>query len=187
MTQKPSSLEFVTIEEARQRGYDTCQIKYDGMWSRHEISNGVLRVYLADETSPHYLDVPSTINATLIGDYFYGPRWAKRTEWFGKVMIYDCTGIAQGSNYYTLHELIYKDRYALARAVLEQLGNKDYMMIKNYPIKLAEEVWEKQVIPNKWKGLIFRDSTKPSAPVLCQRFYPELPGDPKAIKEMLTK
>jgi hypothetical protein len=188
MTPKPSSLEFVTIAEARDLGYDTCQIKYDGIASRHVIENGRVSCYtLFDNQLTHSYDCPRLVQATMLADYFYGPRHVDRKEWFGKVMVHDCTHIENNGVMYKLNQYPYKERYAIARSIVEQLKEQEYLLIKNYPIKLAEQVWDQEVIPHRWKGLIFRKSLSADAPVLCQRYYPEVVGEPQAVREMMRR
>lgn len=161
----PQNLEDATIEIARQRGYDTVQIKHPGEPVSVYISQGEMKVYA--EHSYKDLKVtracPTGLMYQLLG------TWQSES-----VLVHDCVGTEFEGEYYRLNDTSYKDRYALARVACRSIDNTKLRMVTNYPIAGADALWP-LVAKFDGKGLIFRKSIdKPHGIVLVHRYYPDL-------------
>lgn len=151
-----------TLEEAHAAGCDTVQLKYKGMWTRNEVSRGLLRVYSDHDDTKEYRDVKDGVDTTLLGNLYEGRTW-----------VYDCW-LVDGND---VKGLGYRDRYALAHVNLRELGLAGFSLVRNFPIMAAKDVWN-TAMTDETCGIVFRRSNDTwNGPVLCQRYYKEAPRE----------
>jgi len=161
-----TKFEDSTLERARQLGYDTVQLKYSGEPVNLFISASAVKVYGASSIRDliKTIPAPAGIMAALAG--------TRRPS--DTIVVHDCISTEFEGEYYRLDEATYRDRYAIARAVLKELNLPNITLVQNYHINAAEQLWQ-EVKREGARGLVFRRSTdKPDGKVLLQRYYPEL-------------
>lgn len=170
------TFETSTIEQAVDRGYDCCQLKYDGIPCRIEVSRGLVRSYALynNETIGEYSTIKDeSVDASLLGQVYYGPRLVGNPL-YGKTVLFDCTALGS----HGLRAVPYRERFGILRVLTQSMKSDQFILIKNYPIKAAHELWVKEVESEHYKGLIFRKTSDPvECTILCRKYYKEFPGD----------
>lgn len=153
-----------TLAEAKAAGCDTVQIKYQGLWTRNEISKGLYRAYSHLVDTIVHFNIPSNVDVTLIGNRFSSDL---STLW-----VFDCWSIDNNN----VKEYSYRDRYALAHAAIQEINLPIIKLVKNYPIQHAYSVWNDLTNPEVSCGIVFRKSSDLwNGEILLQRKYQEIP------------
>lgn len=145
-----------TYEEAREKGCDTVQLKYDGWWARVEIINGQGKVYTqTNRELPHFGFQLTTepLSCTVIGELMFGTQWSQKDTLQGKIFLFDCWDYdGQG-----LEGIAYRNRYAVTRSLQHRLP-ANFQRVQNFPINDYEKIWSQYVASGLFEGVVFRDS-----------------------------
>ena len=149
----------VTIDEARALGCDTCQLKFDGWWSRIEVENGVLNYYSRTARLFHTHDLAKRDPSyTLIGEHMQGTQWSQDPERLGTTYLFDIWSY-EGKD---LSAMPYRARYSVLKMVHLGLPST-FSLVQNYPIAQAQALWGSFVEQHGFEGLVFRKSCDPVA------------------------
>jgi hypothetical protein len=140
------------IPSARTFHCDIVQLKYDGWWSRIEISSGYIRFYSRTNRLFRELTIVDTeLRCTLVGEHMQGTQWSQSPEHLGQTYVFDCWHWAEQS----LLEVPYRDRYRIVKAALRYLPDT-FRIIPCYPIAHADSLWSNEVTTGGFEGLVFR-------------------------------
>lgn len=139
------------IEEARKKGCDTLQLKYDGWWARTEIIGGEAIVYSRTARPLTSFPADPSITATIIGEYMFGTNWSQKPQLQGKTFAFDLWA----SNGVDLEGRPYKERYALLKTILPFLP-PTYLRVANFNIEDYEDIWRTFVASGEYEGVVFR-------------------------------
>ncbi len=162
-----------TLADAIKAGCDTCQVKYDGVFTQFTVANG--RIYVHNNIlGDGHLSFPCddvTINCTLIGTYH--PHQ-------DKAFVFDCWLIQEpDGTLVDLREQPYRSRFVATKIQTQMIGER-LTLVQNLPIGQAKDLWN--IIPSNpkipIKGLVFRNSKDlANVPLRCARWYSEKPGE----------
>lgn len=140
------------IQGARSVGCDLVQLKYDGWWSRIEISEGWVRFY--SRTSRLFKEMQLTdrsLRCTLIGEHMQGTQWAQEPGRIGRTFLFDCWSWGDTK----LADVSYRDRYRVLRLTPTYLP-ESFTVVQCFPMTRAEEIWTNYVATSQYEGLVYR-------------------------------
>lgn len=126
----------IDISQAHLYG-DIFQIKYDGIWCRIEIENGIAELFSRTNRSRKMLTVPNAPNCILIGEYMFGSQRAQSPRYKNKIFLFDCVQYKNQD----LSSLPYKERYARLKVLLNYL-TEPFCLVKNYSVMGVEKAWD---------------------------------------------
>ncbi len=124
ITERQEYVELDSVEDAYARldDWNVWQVKYDGIWARVLIRDGMVTIYsrTGQEKARFPLAQPEffSVEVELIGEYMYGSQWAQAEGRKGKIFVFDCTSI----NGLDMTKLPYKERYRNAQQACAHLG-----------------------------------------------------------------
>lgn len=133
------------------------QLKYDGIWARVEVQQGHASIYSKTDTYKNTIQI-NQIDflqqpCTLVGEYMMGSQWSQHPDRAGQLFIFDCT-YANGKD---LTFLPYKDRYRVARAIVEnELRSTRIVMAPCYSASKLGPLWSSICESNSHEGIVFR-------------------------------
>lgn len=141
-------------EVAAARGYDLCQPKYDGCWSRVVIARGEAAIFSRTNKPVATMPAPAGLDATLVGECLLGTTRAAASSEHGTVRVFDCLA--------TAGEVIaeaegYTERLAAAGRVIAA-GLPWASLAETFPAADAAGLWASRVEPGDAEGLVFRRS-----------------------------
>jgi ATP-dependent DNA ligase len=129
------------------------QLKYDGIWARVEIDDGMARIYSKTNQLKHSFQTsyknPNRI--VLIGEYMYGSQWSQKRDRAGVIYIFDCV-VEDGKDVSTLP---YVARLKIAHQQVEKLEGK-FQEVFSYRVDLIGEVWRTLSTSMDYEGLVVR-------------------------------
>jgi len=152
-----------TIADAIAKGYDICQLKYDGWWCRTDFTPRTQHTeidYLSCNGRNLRQDICRPLNQqipSVIGEFMYGREWAKHPDREGNIYVHDVYGFEA----YT-----YIERYRL----LQQLAGTlppNFVIVQSYPVTDAQAIWNTAIVKHGFEGLVFKKWSDPqSEPIL---------------------
>lgn len=155
-----------SIVEAIHAGCDIVQLKYDGWYTRIEISGGWMRFF--SRTNRMYKEMPfsdGSLNCVLLGEHMQGTQWSQEPGRLGLTYIFDAWSW-MGTD---LMRMDYRSRYRVARMAVTQYLPATFALIALHPIGVAEMLWKEQVEPGTYEGLVFAKSTDNATAPLYRR------------------
>jgi len=153
-----------TYAEARDKGYDIVQLKFDGWFDRIEIGAGLVQHYSSTGRAFGFDNLMDTeVIATLLGENMRGTQWSQQPTRLGRKYLFDCFAW-EGMN---LSQFTYRDRYRVLWNALERLPST-YEAVRCYPISTRDELWNIQVATGAFEGLIYRRSTDDTSGIILR-------------------
>lgn len=151
----------LTRAQAAVDGYDICQPKLDGIWSRVEINTeaaGEARFYSREGAlKATYAVSHEQEPARIIGEFMFGSNWSQHEARKGKLIAFDY--VHEGA----VH-LSYRERLAALTEYIKrsEYGTHEWLQrVVTLPIADADSAWQTYVVEQSFEGLCFRKSDDP--------------------------
>jgi hypothetical protein len=142
------------FEAARSQGCDCLQLKYDGWWTRFEITKGKAQAFSrTGRRLPEHDFVCGLGDAVLVGELMFGTNWSQDPQLQGRIFFFDCWFLDDAD----LSGFAYRDRYSLLKTAFPYLP-KQASRVLNFPIESYETIWNEFVVKSTYEGVIFRRS-----------------------------
>jgi len=137
---------------AKARGYDICQLKYDGWWCRAIHSSGGVDFRSETDRSFGSVALGGLDGCVLIGEFMRGTQWAQHPDRKGRFFIYDLWSI--------FGEPITNETYTARLRLLRKLTLPSvYTIVDTYRINDQPALWERYVLREGWEGVVYRRSS----------------------------
>jgi ATP-dependent DNA ligase len=139
------------LATAKARGFDICQMKYDGWWCKCVTHSGTAHYH--SETDREFgtssgFDLDGCI---LIGEFMRGTQWSQHPDRKGRFFIYDLWAIFGEP----ITNETYLERYRLLRKLTLP---SVYTLVDTYRIDNQPALWERYVLREGWEGVVYRRS-----------------------------
>jgi ATP-dependent DNA ligase len=149
---------YVDYYHLKQQGYDTVELKMDGIWGCMHISDGKYTIYSRTGKVKQEGDIIHSNEYILLGEFMKGSHWGHKMGFDGHFFAFDCL-----KNRKELHKLQLKTRRKHMQKVLTDLvvmnGNHGWIRpLMNYPITEAYYLWRDQVMRKGYEGLVAKKS-----------------------------
>lgn len=134
------------------RGYDLCQLKYDGWWCRAIHANGGVDFRSETDRSFGTAAIGGLDECTLIGEFLRGTQWSQHPDRKGRFFIYDLWTI--------FGEPITNESYLTRYRLLKKLRlPATYSLVDTYRIDDQPALWARYVMREGWEGVVYRRSS----------------------------
>lgn len=155
-----------TYLDAKTKGYDILQLKYDGWFDRIEIRGGKVEHYSrTGRLFKEGLVADLELHCTLIGEHMQGTQWSQNPRYNGHTYIFDCW-MWDGRD---LKTLPYKDRYKVSRLATVGRLPAVFKPVNCYRIDDFPQLWETQVVSGAFEGLVFKKSTDDTSGLILRQ------------------
>ena len=152
----------INIEELEAEGYDTVQLKMDGIWGTMSISNGEYTIHsrtgkLKAKNSLREFEVSCAYDSKetiLLGEYMKGSHWGHKMGIDGNFYAFDCVKRAGVD----LRDQPYSTRLAVMDGLLDTETFGFVYPLVSHPISMWKEIWDDEVCEQAYEGLIFKKS-----------------------------
>lgn len=144
------------IGEAVEAGFDTVQLKYDGIWAAVIVEPTCTAANLAKfysrEGQYKTQKMTRIPPGVYLGEFMYGSQWAQTPEYRDKCFLFDVIEY-EGED---LRELSYRERMRQLKIAV----GKEYWfpIVDSYPIAESFNLWDNHVANRRFEGLVFRRS-----------------------------
>jgi ATP-dependent DNA ligase len=146
--QKYQDLVFKHLETIK---FDLFQIKYDGIWCRVEIDDGLCRVFSRTDKLKTEFTIPDkSISAEVVGEYMFGSERAQTHPDKDRIMLFDLYRIDADHFHDEPYKYRYRCLFVLSNKLTERFG-----LVSNFKFDDAEKAWSK--LRGTEEGLVFRN------------------------------
>lgn len=137
--------------------HNICQLKYDGIWcAAHARDHNITYISRNGLIKRTDTNVPIS-DGIYIGELMFGSEWAQDPTRKDKFFVFDCLE-SHGTN---IRAQSYELRYSVLQHALFMFAPTDWVLVPNYAIDEAENIWLLLVDSGLYEGLVFRNSKDP--------------------------
>jgi ATP-dependent DNA ligase len=159
ITPQRQNYKDIDILEALSKDFQCFQIKFDGIWARVQIEDGLAEVYSRTNKLKHSFEVDLPGTHVLLAEYMFGSQRAQQAHLKGRIFVFDCA-MRDGED---LRDKPYHVRQTAAMHLIQDLPS-EVNLVNSFSIMSASSAWKDcQGIE---EGLIFRRIKDPfDAPI----------------------
>lgn len=146
---------------------DFVSLKFDGIWAAaHFIHDQVLfysrnnQLKLKRNRYNYERIIPN--NSILIGELMYGQQWANHPSRKGKFYAFDAVRIGDSDFQTAPFHARYAHLENFSTEIVQHFANAEeqlrqgLQLVKQFPIRYVEELWQQHVLTGEFEGLVFR-------------------------------
>ena len=150
--------DYVDTWTLKRKGYDTVELKMDGIWGCMHIADGKYTIYSRTGKVKQEGDIEHSNEYIILGEFMKGSHWAHKMGLDGHFFAFDCL-----RNRKELAKLQLKTRRKHMSKVIQDIhrNNEDATWIRtlaSYPISEGYYLWRQQVVRKGYEGLVAKRS-----------------------------